>query len=75
LARARSARLPADALASVAELAPGALPPAVLGYPFRATPPPDVDGMLRRTIGIVIETLDHSPDDVGLPAHEANVPA
>jgi hypothetical protein len=59
----------------VAELAPGTLPPAVLGYPFRAMPPPDVDGMLRRTIGIALETLDHSPNDAGMPAYEANMPA
>jgi hypothetical protein len=34
-----------------------------------------VDGALRRTIAIVLETLDHSPDGAGVPAHEADVPA
>jgi E3 ubiquitin-protein ligase UBR1 len=70
---------PADAPARPAELAPGALPPAVADYPFRYATPPDLDAALRRTIGIaldfVLDTLDHSPDDAGVPAHEADVRA
>jgi E3 ubiquitin-protein ligase UBR1 len=59
--------------ARVAELAAGALQPTMLDYPFRAAFPPDVDGVLRRTIGIaLVLTLDHSSD---VPTHEADVSA
>jgi hypothetical protein len=53
--------------ARVAELAAGALQLAMLDYPFWAALPPDMEGVLRRTIGIA---LDHSSD---VPAHEADV--
>jgi E3 ubiquitin-protein ligase UBR1 len=62
--------------ARVAELAARALQSAMLDYPLRAALPPDVDGVLRQTIGIaldfVLDTLDHSSD---VPAHEADVRA